>query len=31
MDIRTFINQELHNLKVTLLRGNVEAGSSIGV
>jgi porphobilinogen deaminase len=29
MDICAFIDQELHNLKVTMLRGNVETGVSI--
>jgi hypothetical protein len=28
MDICAFINQELHNLKVTFFRGNMKAGVS---
>jgi hypothetical protein len=29
IDVCAFLNQELHNLKVSILRGNVEAGGSI--
>jgi hypothetical protein len=29
IDICAFLGQELHNLNVTMLRGNVEAGGSI--
>jgi hypothetical protein len=29
MDICAFINQELHNLKVTVVRGSMKAGVSI--
>jgi hypothetical protein len=29
IDVYTFLNQELHNLKVTVLRGLIEVGVSI--
>jgi hypothetical protein len=29
IDVCTLLNEELHNLKVAILRGNVETGVSI--